>query len=137
MASLLSLITFLPLIGAVVLLLFLRGEDPAAQRNAKMLALFTTLATFVLSLIMLAGFDSGQSGFQFLEERPWIGGLDYRMGVDGISVLLVLLTTFLMPICIGASWNVTTRLREYMIAFLVLETMMIGVFTALDLVLFY
>src|SRR5690606_34478314 len=137
MASLLSLITFLPLIGAVVLLLFLRGEDPAAQKNAKLLALFTTLATFVLSLFMLAGFDSGQSGFQFLEERPWIGGLDYRMGVDGISVLLVMLTTFLMPICIGASWNVTTRLREYMICFLVLETMMIGVFTALDLVLFY
>ena len=137
MNSLLSLITFLPLIGAVVLLLFLRGDDEAAAKNAKLLALFTTSATLVLSLFVLVGFDPGDTGFQFLEERPWLGGLNYKMGVDGISVLFVMLTTLLMPIVIGASWHVKTRVKEYMIAFLMLETLMLGVFCALDLVLFY
>ena len=137
MNSLLSLITFLPLIGAVVLLLFLRGDDEAAAKNAKLLALFTTTATLVLSLFVLVGFDPGDTGFQFLEERPWLGGLNYKMGVDGISVLFVMLTTLLMPIVIGASWHVETRVKEYMIAFLMLETLMLGVFCALDLVLFY
>jgi NADH-quinone oxidoreductase subunit M len=137
MNSLLSLVTFLPMIGAVVLLLFLRGEDVMAQRNAKLLALFTTSATFILSLFVLAGFDPGNPGFQFVEERPWLGGLTYKMGVDGISVLFVMLTTFLMPLCIAASWAVEVRVKEYMIAFLMLETLMLGVFCALDLVLFY
>jgi len=137
MNSLLSLITFLPMIGAVVLFAFLRGDDEAAQKNAKMLALFTTSATFVLSLFVLFGFDPSDTGFQFVEERPWLGGLTYKMGVDGISVLFVMLTTFLMPIVIGASWSVTVRVKEYMIAFLLLETLMLGVFCALDLVLFY
>ena len=99
MNSLLSLITFLPMIGAVVLLLFLRGEDALAQRNAKLLALFTTTATFLLSLFVLSGFDPANPGFQFVEERPWLGGLTYKMGVDGISVLLVMLTTIIMPLC--------------------------------------
>ena len=137
MNSLLSLVTFLPMIGAVVLLLFLRGEDAMAQRNAKLLALFTTTATFLLSLFVLAGFDPANTGFQFVEERPWLGGLTYKMGVDGISVLLVMLTTVIMPLAIAASWNVTNRVKEYMVAFLILETFMLGVFTALDLVLFY
>jgi len=137
MDNLLSLVIFLPLIGAIVLLVFLRGEDALAQKNAKLLAFFTTTATFLLSLFILAGFDPANTGFQFVEERPWLGGLTYKMGVDGISVLFVLLTTVLMPIVIGASWGVTNRVKEYMVAFLVLETMMIGVFTALDLVLFY
>src|SRR5690606_4327803 len=137
MNSLLSLITFLPLIAAVVLLLFLRGEDADAQRNAKMLALFATAATFLLSLFVLIGFDPDETGFQFVEEAEWFGGLTYKMGVDGISVLFVLLTTFLMPITIGACWNVTERVKEYMVSFLILETLMLGVFTALDLVLFY
>jgi NADH-quinone oxidoreductase subunit M len=137
MNSLLSLVTFLPMIGAVVLTLFLRGEDVLAQRNAKLLALFTTTATFILSLFVVAGFDPGNPGFQFVEERPWLGGLTYKMGVDGISVLFVMLTTFLMPLCIAASWNVEVRVKEYMIAFLLLETLMLGVFCALDLVLFY
>ncbi len=137
MNSLLSLVTFLPLIGAVVLLVFLRGEDEAAQKNAKMLALFTTSATFVLSLIVLGEFDPSDTGFQLVEERAWLGGLTYKMGVDGISVLFVMLTTFLMPLVIGASWHVTHRVKEYMVAFLVLETLMIGVFCALDLILFY
>jgi NADH-quinone oxidoreductase subunit M len=137
MNSLLSLITFLPTIGAVVLLVFLRGEDELAQRNAKLLALFATTATFVLSLFVLAGFDPSNPDFQFVEERGWIGGLTYKMGVDGISVLFVLLTTVLMPLTIAASWAVTERVKEYMVAFLVLETLMLGVFCALDLVLFY
>jgi NADH-quinone oxidoreductase subunit M len=137
MNSLLSLVTFLPMIGAVVLTLFLRGEDAMAQRNAKLLALFTTTATFILSLFVLASFDPGNPGFQFVEDRPWLGGLNYKMGVDGISVLFVMLTTFLMPLCIAASWNVEVRVKEYMIAFLLLETLMLGVFCALDLVLFY
>ncbi|MGI9499733.1 MAG: NADH-quinone oxidoreductase subunit M, partial [Geminicoccaceae bacterium] len=137
MNSLLSLVTFLPMIGAVVLLVFLRGEDEMSKRNAKMLALFTTSATFILSLFILAAFDSDQTGFQLLEETDWIGGLTYKMGVDGISVLFVMLTTFLMPLTIAASWHVETRVKEYMVAFLVLETLMIGVFCALDLVLFY
>jgi NADH-quinone oxidoreductase subunit M len=137
MNSLLSLVTFLPLIGAVVLLVFLRGEDEMAQRNAKLLALFTTTATFLLSLFVLAGFDPSNTDFQFVEERAWLGGLTYKMGVDGISVLFVLLTTVLMPLTIAASWGVTVRVKEYMVAFLILETLMIGVFCALDLVLFY
>ena len=137
MDNLLSLVTFLPLIGAVVLLVFLRGEDAAAARNAKLLALFTTTATFLLSLFVYFGFDSANTGFQFVEEAPWLGGLTYKMGVDGISVLFVMLTTVLMPLVIAASWEVKSRVKEYMIAFLVLETLMIGVFCALDLVLFY
>jgi NADH-quinone oxidoreductase subunit M len=137
MNSLLSLVTFLPLIGAVVLLVFLRGEDELAQKNAKLLALFTTTATFLLSLFVWFGFDPSNTEFQFLEERGWIGGLTYKMGVDGISILFLMLTTVLMPLTIWASWSVTERVKEYMIAFLVLETLMLGVFCALDLVLFY
>ena len=137
MDNLLSLITFLPMIGAAVLMLLLRGEDEMAARNAKMLALFTTVMTFVLSLALMFGFDPQDTGFQFVEEYDWIGGLKYKMGVDGISVLFIMLTTFLMPIVIGASWHVEHRIKEYMIAFLALETLMIGVFAALDLVLFY
>ncbi|MEM8871425.1 MAG: NADH-quinone oxidoreductase subunit M, partial [Pseudomonadota bacterium] len=137
MDSLLSLITFLPLIGAVVLMVFLRGEDAAANLNAKRLALMCTSVTFLLSIALISGFDPEDTGFQFVEESEWLGGLTYKMGVDGISVLFVMLTTFLMPIVIGASWHVEHRVKEYMIAFLVLETLMIGVFCALDLILFY
>ena len=137
MLNLLSIITFTPAIAAAILAFFLRGEDEAAQANAKWVALVATLATFAASLIMLIGFDPQDTGFQFVEEHDWIMGFTYKMGVDGISILFVMLTTALMPITIGACWNVTHRVKEYMIAFLVLETLMIGVFTALDLVLFY
>jgi NADH-quinone oxidoreductase subunit M len=137
MSNLLSIITFTPLVAAAILAIFLRGDDAAAQRNAKWLALIATSATFLISLLMIFGFDPADTGFQFVEERDWIMGLTYKLGVDGISVLFVMLTTFLMPITIAACWNVTTRVKEYMIAFLVLETLMIGVFVALDLVLFY
>ena len=134
MDNLISIVTFIPAIGAAIMALFLRGDDEAAQRNAKWLALAATSASLLASLFLLAGFDPQDTGFQFVEEGEWIMGLTYRMGVDGISILFVMLTTFLMPITILACWDVTHRVKEYMIAFLVLETLMLGVFTALDLV---
>ncbi|MDF0599241.1 NADH-quinone oxidoreductase subunit M [Psychromarinibacter sp. C21-152] len=137
MDNILSMITFIPLLGAAILALFLRGEDEAAQRNAKWLALIATSITFLISIFLIAQFDPSNTGFQFVEEREWLLGLTYKVGVDGISVLFVMLTTFLMPLTILACWNVTVRVKEYMIAFLVLETLMIGVFVALDLILFY
>ncbi|WP_296424946.1 NADH-quinone oxidoreductase subunit M [Yoonia sp.] len=137
MGNILSLTTFIPLLGAVILALFLRGDDAAAQRNAKWVALVTTLVTFLTSLFILANFDAANTGFQMVETRPWLLGLQYKMGVDGISVLFVMLTTFLMPLVIGSCWDVKVRVKEYMIAFLILETLMLGVFMALDLVLFY
>ena len=137
MDNLLSIVTFVPALAALILAVFLRGDDEAANRNAKWVAMFATSATFLVSLFILAGFDAQDTGFQFVEEREWLLGLQYKMGVDGISVLFVMLTTFMMPLVIAASWNVTTRVKEYMIAFLLLETLMLGVFMALDLVLFY
>ncbi len=137
MDNLLSITTFIPALAALILAVFLRGEDAAAQRNAKWAALFATCATFLVSLFILFGFDPNDTGFQFVEEGEWILGLKYKMGVDGISVLFVMLTTFIMPLVIAASWDVTHRVKEYMIAFLLLETLMLGVFMALDLVLFY
>ncbi|MCM2560874.1 NADH-quinone oxidoreductase subunit M [Lutimaribacter sp. EGI FJ00015] len=137
MDNLLSIVTFIPALAAAILAIFLRGEDAAAQRNAKWLAMIATSVTFLVSLFILAQFDPADTGFQFVEERDWLMGMTYKMGVDGISVLFVLLTTFMMPLVIAASWNVNSRVKEYMIAFLVLETLMLGVFMALDLVLFY
>jgi len=137
MENLLSIVTFIPLLAAVILALFLRGDDAPARRNAKWVALLATSATFIVSLFLLSGFNPDDTGFQFVEEKSWIIGLTYKMGVDGISLLFVMLTTFLMPLVIAACWDVNTRVKEYMIAFLVLETLMLGVFCALDLVLFY
>ncbi|RUS59207.1 NADH-quinone oxidoreductase subunit M [Pseudorhodobacter sp. E13] len=137
MDNLLSIITFIPAVAAGILALFLRGDDAAARNNAKWVALVATSTTFLVSVFVLAGFDPANTGFQFVEEYDWILGLKYKMGVDGISVLFVMLTTFLMPITIASCWSVETRVKEYMIAFLLLETLMLGVFCALDLVLFY
>lgn len=137
MDNLLSIVTFIPALAALILALFLRGNDEAAARNAKWVALIATSITFLVSLFILSGFDSSDTGFQMVEEREWLMGLKYKLGVDGISVLFVMLTTFMMPLTIAASWNVSMRVKEYMIAFLVLETLMLGVFMALDLVLFY
>ncbi|MEM8750055.1 MAG: NADH-quinone oxidoreductase subunit M [Pseudomonadota bacterium] len=135
----LSIVTFLPLVGAAIT--FLIWEDSeVARRNVRFVALFTTVVTFLVSLAIWYNFDNSQSGFQMVEKVAWIreGDIAYHMGVDGISMLFVILTTFLMPFCILASWeSVKTRVREYMIAFLILETLMIGVFCALDIVLFY
>ncbi len=137
MDNLLSIVTFIPALAALILTVFLRGDDEAAQRNAKWVAMFATSATFIVSLFIFFGFDPADTGFQFVEQGDWLLGLQYKMGVDGISVLFVMLTTFIMPLTILASWNVTVRVKEYMIAFLLLETLMLGVFMALDLVLFY
>ena len=134
----LSAVTFLPLIGAAFIFL-IRGDDEASKQNARYVALWTTAITFFISLLIWIDFDTTTAEFQFVEKHAWLGGIfNYYMGVDGISMLFVILTTFLMPICILASWeSITNRVREYMIAFLVLETLVIGVFCALDLVLFY
>ncbi|MFQ6552855.1 NADH-quinone oxidoreductase subunit M [Aestuariibius insulae] len=137
MDNLLSLVTFMPAIAAVILALFLRGDDAEAQRNAKWVAMAVTVATFLVSLFILFQFDPNETGFQMVEEAEWLLGLEYKMGVDGISVLFVMLTTFLMPLVIWSAWDVTHRTKDYMIAFLILETLMLGVFCALDLVLFY
>ncbi|MFC5385597.1 NADH-quinone oxidoreductase subunit M [Aquamicrobium segne] len=134
----LSTVTFLPLVGAVLLLL-INDRTENGLRNIRSITLLTTVITFVVSLFIWIGFDNSQSGFQMVEKAQWLdSGLSYHMGVDGISMLFVILTTFLMPLCILASWEaVQKRVKAYMIAFLLLETLMIGVFCALDLVLFY
>ncbi len=137
MDNLLSIIISIPLIAAGIMALLLRGDDDAARQNAKWLAMIATSATFVISLVLYTQFDPADPGFQFVEQHRWLAGLSYKLGVDGLSVLFVLLTTFLMPIVILASWQVTDRVKEYMIAFLVLESLMIAVFCALDLILFY
>ncbi|WP_018265956.1 NADH-quinone oxidoreductase subunit M [Methylosinus sp. LW4] len=131
-------LTFLPLVGAAFILT-LKGESEATLRNAKWAALLTTVVVFLLSLVVWGRFDTASAAFQLVEERAWFGsGLTYKMGVDGFSIPFVLLTTFLTPFAILASWeSVKFRLKEYLVAFLVLETLMIGVFCALDLVLFY
>ena len=134
----LSTVTFLPLVGAFLILL-IRDDGESARRNIRNVALWTTVITFLLSLPIWYYFDKGHAGFQFVEKAAWLdSGISYHMGVDGISMLFVILTTFLMPLCILASWEaIQSRVKEYMIAFLVLETLMIGVFCALDIVLFY
>ncbi len=138
---LLSLITFAPLVGVATILglrLTARADDAKNINATKWIALVTTLATLALSVLLVARYNPNDWGFQFVEETPWFAGIAYRMGVDGISVLFVLLTAFLMPLCIAASWKtIETRIHEYMIAFLLLETLVIGVFCALDLVVFY
>ena len=134
----LTFLLLLPLIGALIILP-IKGEEENGKRNIRQVALLTTLATFVLSLVMWGNFENAEAGFQFVEFHPWFGeATGYHLGVDGISILFVVLTAFLMPFCILASWkSITTRVKEYMIAFLLLETLMIGVFCALDIFLFY
>jgi NADH-quinone oxidoreductase subunit M len=136
---LLSLVTFLPLLGAFFILM-IRGEEKQVARNARFVALWTSLITFILSLFILPAFDPSNPNFQLIERVEWLPSLNiaYEMGVDGISVLFVLLSTFLVPLCILASWeSIETRVKEYMVAFLVLETLMVGMFSALDFLLFY
>ena len=141
MAGILSVTSFAPLIGVAAILLlrmFARAEDPRTVTATKWITLLTTLVTLALSILLIAKFDPSQAGFQFVEDKPWFAGLHYHMGIDGISVLFVLLTAFLLPLCIIASWkSIDTRVVEYMIAFLVLESLVIGVFCALDLLVFY
>jgi NADH-quinone oxidoreductase subunit M len=134
----LSVVTFLPLVGALIVYIS-RGDDEAAKRNSRWIALWTTIVTFGISLILVWRFDPSNTDFQFVEKTSWLAtGINYHMGVDGISLPLIILTTAILPLCIIASWrSVTVRVREYMMAFLVLETLMVGTFSALDLVLFY
>jgi NADH-quinone oxidoreductase subunit M len=134
----LSALLIVPIAGAL-LILVLRGESEATKNNARWIALWTTLITFVLSLLAWAQFDTSKPGFQLVEQRDWFSHVIlYKLGVDGISMPFVLLTTLLMPLCILASWApIQNRVKAYMIAFLTLEALMIGVFEALDLVLFY
>ena len=138
---LLSLITFLPLAGALLILLIVRDEDPeVVARNARNSALWASLITFGVSLILWFDFERGTAAFQYVEEVAWLPefNIAYKMGVDGISMPFVLLSTLLTPLCILASWDaIKVRVKEYMIAFLVLETLMVGMFCALDFVVFY
>jgi NADH-quinone oxidoreductase subunit M len=135
----LSLTTFLPLLGAAFILI-LRGTPEIVARNARWIALWTSLITFVLSLFLWINFDPTTPEFQFVEQAEWLATLNiaYHMGIDGISLFFVLLSTFLTVLCVVASWkSITVRVKEYMIAFLVLETLMVGMFCALDLIVFY
>jgi NADH-quinone oxidoreductase subunit M len=139
-SHILSLVTFVPLVGAIAIMaLALRGEPGAVARNARWIALVTTFVDLALAIVIWVKFDNSTPAFQFVEKANWLGGgISYHMGVDGISMLFIVLTAGLMPFCILASWeSIETRVAEYMVAFLVLETLMIGVFTSLDLVLFY
>ena len=135
----LSLLTFLPLVGALFIF-SIRGDNETVALNARSVALWTTGINFFLSLYVWFNFDPSTADFQFVEKVEWMPvlGLQYHMGIDGISMLFVLLTTLLSPICILASWEaIQTRVKEYMISFLILETLMVGMFCALDLMVFY
>ena len=136
--GILSGLLVLPLVGAAFILT-LRGDGEAARSNARWAALATTIATFLLSLVAWGRFDTATASFQLVESHTWLTEtIRFKLGVDGFSMPLILLTTFLMPFCILASWeSIGHRVKEYFVAFLVLETTMIGVFSALDLVLFY
>ena len=135
----LSVITFAPMIG-VIFILLIRGNPEVVARNTRAVALWTSLITFAVSMGIWVKFDNAIVGFQFEEKAVWMEslGLAYHLGVDGISMFFILLSTLLTVLCIAASWiSITDRVKEYMISFLVLETLMIGMFSALDLVLFY
>ncbi|HRE43285.1 MAG TPA: proton-conducting transporter membrane subunit, partial [Terricaulis sp.] len=137
---LLSIITFLPAAGALLILLarsMQRGEDAGYDRGVRLLTLLVTLLTFAISLVAFAAFDPSLPGYQLVENVPWAFGAGYRMGVDSLAMTLVMLTTFLTPICILASWVIEKQVSSYMVLFLILETLMIGVFCAQDIILFY
>ncbi len=136
----LSMVTFLPLLGAGIIMALSRGTPEETAAPARYMALWTSLITFLLSLFLWFDFDRGTADFQFVEQVDWMPGfnISYHVGVDGISLLFVLLSTLLTPLCVICSWSaIQTRVKEFMIAFLVLETLMIGMFCALDFVLFY
>ena len=137
---LLSIMTFLPLAGVLIILATVRGSGEVADRNAKYVALYTSLFTFAFGLYMFANFDGNSAEFQFVETSSWLKpfGINYHMGVDGISMFFVLLSVFLTPICIISAWDaIKKRVKEFMIAFLILESFMVGTFCALDAILFY
>jgi NADH-quinone oxidoreductase subunit M len=136
---LLTLVTFLPLVGALFILIQ-RGAEAMVAQQARVIALWTSMITFVVSLLLWLDFDGASASFQFEEQVDWIPTfhIAYHAGIDGISLFFVLLSTLLTPVCVLASWEaIHTRVKEYMVAFLVLETMMVGMFCALDFVTFY
>ncbi len=140
MNHLLTALIVLPLVGAVVT--YFAGEscEKRGADIARWSALASTMAVFLLSLLLLVHFRPDATGFQFVQKAPWFVGYNifYELGIDGISLWLILLTTFLMPICILCSWDsIKTRVPEFMALFLVLESLVIGTFCALDLLLFY
>ncbi len=137
---LLSIVTLLPTAGALLILAaraMLPGENVGFDRGVKLLTLMVTIATFVVSLVAFAAFDFHKPDFQLVENISWAFGSAYHLGVDGLSMSLILLTTFITPLCILASWSIDKQVTSYMILFLVLETLMIGVFCAMDILLFY
>ena len=137
---LLTCLMLLPLFGAFIILAVVRGDDERSANEARVIALFTTVATFAASLLLWGGFDNSRADFQFVEKIEWFSGLNvsYHLGIDGISLFMVLLTTLLMPVCILCSWeSVTMRVRAFMVNFLLLEAMVIGVFISLDVIMFY
>lgn len=136
---LLSVIIFLPIIGALFIFL-MKGNETMVASNARNVALWVSFLTFALSLVLWGQFDASQLSYQYVENAAWLDdmGIRYHLGIDGISLFFVVLTTFLIPLCILASWeSVVFRIREYMMVFLLLETFLIGMFCALDLILFY
>ena len=137
MDYLLSLIIFFPSFGALILGIFLRAENLESNNNAKLLTLVSTIAPLIFSIFVFSNFNPNVTGFQLVEEYQWLMGLTYKVGIDGISLPLILLTTITMPIVIISSWKIERNVKEYMICFLILETLILGVFCSLDLVLFY
>ncbi len=136
----LSVVTFLPLLGALFIFMTRSTDPEVVAENSRYMALMASVFTFVASLFIWFKFERGSADFQFVEQIDWFPTLNisYHMGVDGISMMFVLLSTLLIPICVLASWrSIKVRVKEYMIAFLILETMMVGMFCALDYVLFY
>ncbi|MDO8141795.1 MAG: proton-conducting transporter membrane subunit, partial [Candidatus Brocadiales bacterium] len=131
----LSLITFLPIVGVI----FILSMDSKKQELIRITSLLVSIVVFFISLPLYFNFDSHAYEMQFVEKLPWIPsfGINYYVGIDGVSLFLILLTTFITPLSILASWHITKSIKEYMIAMLVLETGMIGVFISLDLFLFY
>ncbi len=137
---LLSLAIFLPIAGAVFTLAIRNDDEEVVARNARYVALWTSLIVLAVVVLIWTAFDPTTSAFQFVEKSPWIPafGIEYHLGIDGISLFLIVLSAFLTPVCILCSWDaIRTRVKEYMVAFLVMEALMIGVFCALDFVLFY
>jgi len=137
---LLTSLILLPLLGAIMILVMTRDDSPRSADEARYIALFTTVITFFVSILAWLGFDNSKADFQFVEKQDWFVGLNisYSLGIDGISLFMLLLTTFLMPICILCSWeSIVTRVRGFMVSFLLLETFVIGVFSSLDVIMFY
>ena len=134
----LSAIIFIPLIGSIFIFI-IRGPQKIVEKNSKYVAIFTSFANFLLSIFLWLSFDSSVSEFQFIEEKNWIKGFfNFQIGVDGISILFILLTTFITPICIlSGIQSIKFKIKEFFIAILVMETLMLGVFCSLDLVIFY